>query len=405
MKLPRWNQSAWTVIDQGVVSSGNFLTNWILAKYLAPTEYGAFGLLFGLLLFANSLHSSLVTMPLGIRSPSAEPAEQKRLTGFALLFSLVLAVPMTIVCTAACVYLHRTYMLPWVVVAMALWFAQETLRRALMANLRHRDAVWGDVLSYLGQAAAIFYLQKSGTLTVTKTFLVMAVTSAVAALVQVIQTRVSMPEWASLRDQVRKFWSLGRWVLFANLANVLTVQAFPWSLAVFRGLQQAAAFQAVANLLGVSHPLIFGIGNLIVPASARAMAKDGIAEAKRAALSYGSQGAFLLVPYLVVLFCFPQTVLALFYGASSPYVNFTSGLRIFVIVYALIYLAQVLSSFFNAIERGQLAFLAYLSGAVIALFPGFPLIARAGMAGALITLLSCYSVRGALCVYYYRRAI
>src|ERR1700733_13112052 len=112
MKHPRWKQSAWTVIDQGVVSSGNFLANWILAKYLAPTEYGVFGLLFGLLLFANSLHSSLVTMPLGIKSPSAEPREQKRLTGFALLFSLALAVPMTIVCTAACVYLHRTNMLP-----------------------------------------------------------------------------------------------------------------------------------------------------------------------------------------------------------------------------------------------------------------------------------------------------
>ena len=393
------------MIDQGVVSSGNFLTNWILAKYLAPTEYGAFGLLFGILLFANSLHSSLVTTPLGIKSPSAEPVEQKRLTGFALLFSLVLAVPMTMVCAAACLYLHRGRMLGWVIVAMALWFTQETLRRALMANLRHRDAVWGDVLSYLGQAGAIFYLQRAGTLNVTKTFLVMGVTSAVAALVQMIQTRVSAPEWVSLRVEVRKFWALGRWVLFANLANVLTVQAFPWSLAVFRGLPQAAAFQAVANLLGVSHPLIFGIGNLIVPASARAMAKDGIAEAKRAALSYGSQGAFLLVPYLVVLFCFPQTVLALFYGAASPYVSFTYGLRIFVIVYALIYLAQVLSSFFNAIERGQLAFLAYLSGAAIALFPGFPLIARAGMAGALITLLSCYSVRGALCVYYYRRAI
>jgi len=399
----RLGSSFWTVTDQGVVSLGNFFTNWMLAKYLLPVEYGTFGLLFGILLFANSIHSSLVTVPLGVEGAASEAGDLKLLTGYAVVFGIVLTVPIGLVCASACLFLHRLDLMGPVIAAMLLWFTQETLRRALMAHLRHRDALWGDALSYLGQAIAVVGLHRAGSLSPAAAFVAMAATSAAAALVQVFQSGIAAPAWGLLKLRALKFWSLGRWVLFGNLVNVLTVQAFPWSLAVFRGLQQAAALQAIANLLGVSHPLIFGIGNLIVPASARAMAESGVAAAKRAAFSYGSQGALLLGPYLLALFLFPRTALGLFYGQASPYVTLDVGLRIFVVVYALVYLAQVLSSLFNGISRSQFGFLAYLAGGLIALCPGFPLVARAGMAGAFAALLCSYAVRGAVCVYYYRR--
>ena len=50
----------WSLADQGAVSLGNFLTNILLARALAPAEYGIFALVFGLLLALSSIHAAVV---------------------------------------------------------------------------------------------------------------------------------------------------------------------------------------------------------------------------------------------------------------------------------------------------------------------------------------------------------
>src|SRR5437899_6629792 len=121
-RFPRM-ETLWPFADQGVVSLGNFVTNWLMAKYLAPAEYGIFGLLFGVLLFANSLHSSLITTPLGVAGATGDVAQRKILSGYALLFSAVMVAPLTLVCWIACAVLGHQRLIPWIILAMALWFA------------------------------------------------------------------------------------------------------------------------------------------------------------------------------------------------------------------------------------------------------------------------------------------
>jgi O-antigen/teichoic acid export membrane protein len=164
--------------------------------------------------------------------------------------------------------------------------------------------------------------------------------------------------------------------------NVLTVQAFPWTLAYFNGLEAAAQLQAVTNVLGATHPVLFSMSNLIIFAVARARANHGLGAAWRTGSVYSAPAGLLLVPYFTVLLLWPSAVLELFYGANSPYAGLEAMLRIFVVVYSFRYVMYALSAVLRGLEAGRAVFLGELAGAVAALVLGLPLASRGALAAA-----------------------
>src|SRR5688500_7416295 len=147
--------SAWALVDQATLSLGNFLTNLVLLRFLAPAAFGTYALLFGTLMFAGSLHAALVVYPLSIGTiprggRSAGSFSRGVTAGGALALTGVLWLPLSACLVAAAALLGRIDLAPWAVGALLLWLVQETLRRALLADLRHRAAMIGDAVSYLG---------------------------------------------------------------------------------------------------------------------------------------------------------------------------------------------------------------------------------------------------------------
>jgi O-antigen/teichoic acid export membrane protein len=181
----------------------------------------------------------------------------------------------------------------------------------------------------------------------------------------------------------RQCWSLGRWVLYSNLISLLTVYATPWILRYRFGAGEVAAYVALSNLLGVTTPILAGMSGLIVPAVAKAKTEHGLRAAKAAAASYGMQGAALLLPYYLLLCTIPGVILRLFYGKSSPYLSLTTPLRLFVAIYAMFYIVQMLAGLFNGLGKSQWTFYAQLSAAISNSLIALPLAATIGLLGAL----------------------
>lgn len=372
----------WAVADQGVVSLGTFLTNILLARNLAMADYGAYALVFGVMLFLNNVHAALVTYPLSIRGAVVDPAGLRRLAGGALALAVALGVPLGTALVVAVLVVGRPWLAPWVLAALGLWHLQETFRRGLIAHLRHRGAVWGDAVGYLGQAGLVFCLSSSGHLSLEAAFGVMAVTSAGAAAIQAVQLGVRSIAFRDGRRIATDFLDLGRWRLLGSLLGVVTTQAFTWAVALAHGLAAAAALQAVASVVAVAHPVMLGVGGLVVPAVARARSEAGPTSAWRVALGYATQGAALLAPYYVLVTLRPGWALWAFYGSSSPYLPIETPLRIFVLVYVLDYVAVVLGSLLNGLGDSRAASLCQLAAALAALGLGLPLAIAWGVTGA-----------------------
>lgn len=376
-------RGVWALADQGVVSLGNFATGIVLVRSLPKVEYGVYFLIFGILQFLNSLHQSLVTYPLSVRGATSDRDDLRRLAGSALLFTLILALPLSLGIVLIVGIEHRPGLLPWALAAMFLWQFQETLRRAIMSHLRHREALPGDGVSYIAQVVILCLLAYRHQLTLEITFAVIAAVSLIALVMHGLRLRPSV----AVRDGhvpalMRDHWSLGRWFLLTNLITIVTVQAMPWTLAFFHGEAEVAEFGVLAQIMGLSNPIIISIAGLVVPAVAAAASKRGIGAARHVALSYGLQGAALLMPYYLFVFLLPELVLRLFTKNNPAYTGLTLHLRLFVIGYTLVFPAQVMQALLNGLGRTRSTFAAQCAFSATTLLFSLPLAAIYGLTGA-----------------------
>jgi O-antigen/teichoic acid export membrane protein len=380
-------------MDQGAVSLGTFVTNLLLARALAPAEYGVYALIFGVALFLNNLFFAVVTYPLSIRGAIADESELRRLTLNALGVASVVLLPIAVVIGAATAVVGRVDLAIPAVVAVVLWQLQETLRRALLAHLRHRTAVAGDAVSYLGQAALLGAVGQYTPLSPLAAFGSMALTSAVAGLLQVWQLGLRPQGAGGLAAALSDAWRTGRWILGSQLVNGLGFQALPWVLALARGTAETAAFQAALNIVSVTNPVIFSIANLMLPTAARAADKQGLPGAYRAGFRSIAQGGFVLLPFFAVIAVAPEPVLALVYGSSSPYRATGDALRIFAVAYMLFYIGGLLVTLLTSLEETRKVFASQLASAVGGIVIGVPITLWLGLTGACIGVFGIHFTR------------
>ena len=345
------------------------------------------------ILFLNNLHMALVTYPLSITSAGITDSELRRRVRRAIVMTLLLAIPESIAISIGTVATtHLWHLVPLVVAALVLWQLQETVRRALMARLEHRRAMFGDAVSYLGQAAAIWFVIHHGAISIETVFWLIIITDALALVIQAFQLRLDKlsdtPAVHTLAHQARHHLSLGQWILLANLVNLLTIYSIPWVIRCFNGQLAVATYYALLLILNASNPLLASVANLITPVVAKAKAEaqqrgeTGHHQTQMAALKYAIQGALLLFPFFAFLIAFPGFTLHIFYKPNSPYLLFTTVLRIFTIAYALMYVSAMINSYLCGLGKSRLPFYGQVANAIVTCLITIPLVARYGIPGA-----------------------
>lgn len=380
LQARRHSRGAWALGDQAVVSLGNCLTGIMLAGTLSLDDFGAFVLIFGILLFLNSLHSSLVTFPLSVRGAPSDMDALRRLTGYSLLFTVALFLPLSAGLVPIAV-VDRVSLIPSAAAAMLLWQLHETLRRGLMAHLRHRDALLGDALRYVGQVAAIWLIARADALTLEVALMTIAAAAVPAVLMQVLQLRPIFSLARSSADLLRDYWSLGRWVLLSNLVAILAIQGVPWTLAYMYGKPAVARFGLLSQVMGVTNLVMIGGAGLIVPAVAGAAIR-GLGAATHVALVYTAQGAALFVPYCAAVLLWPELFLGVFSTNNPAYMDLGWQLRLVVVAYLLFFPGQMMQAILNGLGRTRPAFAAQCAFAAATLLLSVPLAAAFGLNGA-----------------------
>jgi len=383
----------WAMADQGVASLGNFSTQILLARHLNQATYGIFALLYGIIIFANTLHAGLVTYPLAVRGAAADEEGLRTLAGESLYSTLLLSLPLVALLVVAAKVMGQIRTAPWAIACLVLWQLQEVPRRALMAHLRHRAAVTGDVVSYLGQVGLLWVLASRNQLAIDSAFGAIAVTSAAAAALQLVQVRVRFSLCRRAAGLIRHAWEVGCWAFLANVANGCAYQIFPWGLALYQGPAAAAVFQAITNPLGASRPVMTALGNLVVPDVARARAAQGRNAAWSASLKHAAGGALLIMPYFCLLFLWPSFWLKILYGSHSNYISYRAPLRVLVVGFVLLYITNFLGAVFYGLEQSLTVFKSQLAAAVAAIAIGVPLIIWFGVSGAAIAFTVCCLVQ------------
>lgn len=368
------------MVDQALVSFGNFVLGFVALRTMPQQEFGAFFLVLSMLLFLNSLHGALVGYPLSVCGANCDSYALRRRVSDSILFTLALAPPLSLGMIGMMAWFSQTGLIPWALTAMVLWQVQETLRRGLMAHLRHREALLGDALSYIGQAAIALILAQSGKLTLEAAFCAIAITSLLGLLVQFFQLRPKLELARSAAAILHEHWYLGRWVFLTNAVALLTTQATLWTLGYFHGVIAVAEYGALTQIIGLTNPVVIGITGIVVPTVARAVSSD-MPGAQRAALALGLQGAVVLSPYLAILLVAPEVAIRLV-TSSSDYASLSKLLQLFALSFALAFPAMMILAVLNGLGQPHFSFAAQCAYSTTVLLVTLPLTIVYGLSGA-----------------------
>jgi O-antigen/teichoic acid export membrane protein len=386
----RRSKSFWGLSDQAVLSLGTFATNIAIMRAYKQDEetFGVYAMLMSTIFLLNNLHQSLVTYPLSVRGALMPDDGLRRLTTTSLMLTVAWSLPLQLILLIASGCLHAWWVYPFAGLALLGWQCQETTRRALMSHLRHNDAIWGDALSYLGQAAIVMSLCRHHVPSLPAIFLTIAGTSFAAATLQALQLRITRSSsWRQARDFGLEGWRIGSWHLMSNGLTFLSIQAVGWVIlwayAGDAGKRLVATFTALSTIMGVSHPVMFGICGLIVPGVAKARKELGELAARRYATKLTALGFGLLSVYFLFLTILPSLAIRIFCGVNSPYQQYAYLLPWFVLHYVVVYLSFTTGAYLNGLEASRHAFYGQLANAIASVLIRLPLAAMWGVGPAI----------------------
>jgi O-antigen/teichoic acid export membrane protein len=374
----------WALADQGVASLGSFGIFFILGRAFARRdamgEFGKFGMLFELMWFLNSMHAALVIYPLSVKGATTDRITLARMAGVCVILTLVTAPLIGGAALGTATIISTLGVGAWAAAAAVTWQIQETTRRALMAELRFRDAIVGDAIRYLGHVGAVALLARTSAFTLSGVFMLMTAASLLGAAVQAFQLRLRVPGVEEIVRFAREAWVLGRWVLAGNASGVSTNFLFSTNFYYWWGAETVGIAFALNNLLRFTNPILFAVSSLITPHAARARVTSGLRASKRELLKFGALGVVLLAPYLGFVALFPSWCIR--FATKPEYQLYWLVLVISVVTQALIYIGQVLGVYLNAIERNRRAFIGQILYATMFTVVGMPLCAKWGLMGA-----------------------
>jgi O-antigen/teichoic acid export membrane protein len=406
LRLQRWlpwvGKGSLAVLDQGLFAGSNFLLNVLLARWLAPTDYGAFALAYSVFLLLLVLHSALLTAPMLVFGPGKYRERFPEYLGILLRghFAVMLVVAALLIVTA--LLLERLYsqavgqaffgLAVAGPIVLLLWL----LRRAFYARLSPGWAAAGGVIYFVVFIVSILTLRTTGQLTPATSFLTMAAGSFIACLCLLALLRPTMATTsATIRAVAADHWRYGKWVTASAGPSWIIDNVYYLVLPAWVGLAAAGGLKALLNLAMPASHTMAAVGVLLQPILVRDRDRGGLHVMKRTIKVCLTLFLLGSTCYLALLWGFQSRIFQVLYAGKYAYHSSWPLLLV-----SLLPLAQsvplVVGAALGALEKPNLAFSASIGGAAASLVLGVPLASRLGVSGALLGFVASYVVIGAL---------
>jgi O-antigen/teichoic acid export membrane protein len=348
-----------TLVDQCVVSGGNFLLNVVLARTLAQSDYGEFALFLGAIFLGRTVDYSFISYPLSIRLFGLKDDERAALLGKTAVLAVALSLVLVVAMALGAMLLGGLAILLPVCLCYLCWQAQETLRRFVLADFRYRAAVAGDAVAYVGQGLLVTILLYFDSVTLPLALYTMSATFAAGALVHASKLRFAWPDRREVKRELPglalDYIAVGKWSVVSYQLVLVRVQLLPWMLAAAVGTGATASFQAAMNIASMMNPVVLGIGNAIPQTAAQAHRSGGVTGAARAVSGYVLFGLGPLLVMCAAGVLMPGLILSTVYGASSPYLAVVFSVQLLVVAGIFDYIAEMFSKTLLGVESGRLA--------------------------------------------------
>jgi O-antigen/teichoic acid export membrane protein len=272
-----------SLLDQAIVSGTSFLTTLVIGRICGAEELGIYSLAFTVIVLVTNLQSAVFTSPYTIYGNKLASVERQQYAGSVLLHCVMLMILSSVCMASLAVGIKvldpsSSYVgLIWILTgALPLFLLREFVRRFAFAHLRIGVVLVTDIVASAVQLLGLGYLLQNDQLTTVNAYLVMGTACAIAAggALNYLKDGISI-RFENVFHELQKSWLMGRWLAATRLTTLGQMYAVHWTLAAFLGSAATGVYSASMTLLLAANPFIIGIGNLLEPKAARAMADGG----------------------------------------------------------------------------------------------------------------------------------
>ena len=377
------------LLDQSVVSGGNFLTGVIVARALGIEGFGIFSLAWLAVLFMQSLQHALIGAPMLSIGPKQEAHQVRAYYSAILLQQIIVASLLALTIPAlgfAAISLGYSNGLDSLILPLTLciFFTQmhEFARRSCFARNMIVGAFVTDLVRNLSQFIVLLFLLfvLKG---IASAAIVLYAIAACAAL-GVLAAAPAMPRFTrpgcEFGETTRRHFRFSKWLLGSAVLQWTSGNFYLIVAGIVLGPLAVGALKAAQTLFGVTHIFFQAAENILSPRAARIYKERGLAGLspfirKTALLGGALTGAACLA------FAVPAKFwLLLLFG--EEYVGYGFAVVGIAAGYFLMAMALPLRFACTAREETSPIFTGYLLATAFALVAAYPLIARFGLVGA-----------------------
>ena len=380
------------VADQGLFSGANFAVNILLARWLAPAEYGAYSLAYSAFLLIAAIHSGLLIEPMMTFGPGKYLGRFAPYLRRLIVFHAAVLLPASAVLWIVAVALERLYspaarhacegLVFGSVFILLFWM----LRRVFYVLM---TPSWGLLSSALyfaalvGSAGALWF---ANALTPFSAFIGMGFASLLASAIlfgQVSQKLETPGARTTFREIAGDHWRYGRWAVASAAVSWFPGHVYYSILPVWLGLEGAGALRALTNFVMPVLQAIAALNMLLIPSLVRDRRQGGMRRMNQTMLLFFALFCAGCAVYLAALWFFRAQVFQIFYGGQ--YKQFAGWPLLLAGLLPLGTCASaVLGNALRALERPDRMFWAYIASAASAVLIGIPCAAKFGVSGALL---------------------
>ncbi|MGD0463751.1 MAG: oligosaccharide flippase family protein [Tepidisphaeraceae bacterium] len=383
----------WAVADQGLFSISNCIVNVMLARWLSPTEYGAFATAFAAFLALGVIHTSLLTEPMLVFSPERYRDRHKPYFGALVHGHLAVSLCASAILVAVGWFLglrgqtdlaHAMY---WFAAAgpfiLFLWL----MRRIWYGQFNPKRAAMGGLGYLVLMMSALAVVHQTGTLTIGTALTMIAVSSLIAGIALGIGQVEFRPAEPILRDVIADHLRYGRWATATQILGFIPANIYYFLLPTMATLEQSGALRALTTLFMPLLQASSALCLLLLPAFVRTLGTDQGKRLQRLSLLLLAGGPLC---YWLVLGFFNHRIVELVYGGK--YQAYSGLIWILGMQPVIAGMSGVYGSLLRARQQMSAVFWGGVVAAAAAVAFGIEMTRKFGLAGACWSIVLTYAL-------------
>lgn len=394
--LPWMTKGGLAVVDYGLISGSNFVLGVLLARWLAPREYGAYALASSLFILIGFLYQSLLLEPLSVFSGTLFHDNIRGYLKTTLSIHWAISLVMCVVIGGGAVVTLVFGHSPLLAIAFAgmtistpFVLAHGMGRRSFYLKLSPGPAAFASIFYCALVIGGVFLVYRRGWLSPFSAFLVMGLAALVSCAVMVVQLNAALApatEHPNLRHTWGKHWEYGRWALGTCVVGWIPNYIYIPLVSSFSGMAAAGELRALMNLAAPVLQTYAALSMLFLPYAARVQGESTPEETSRLNRRLAALFVAGSVVYWAILIPLRYPLFHLLY--AGKYVESAYLIPLFALETTIWSASLGPAILLRAMESPRSLFIANSAASGIAVLIGIPVTRYFGLPGVIWSMIS-----------------